>query len=121
MSCALFIFAHQDDEVAIVPRIRREVENGSSVHCFFLTDGSANGASPERRNAESRGVLTSIGVAAENLHFLGSVHQTRDQHLEDSLEQSLQLILQTIGTQPVHRIYTLAWEGGHPDHDAAHL
>ncbi|HEY6139021.1 MAG TPA: PIG-L family deacetylase [Thermoanaerobaculia bacterium] len=102
----LFVFAHQDDEVAIAPRIAREVAAGERVVCAFLTDGGA----PAVRDAESRAVLESLGV--RDVIFVGLPEGRLVEHLEEAF--------QAIGGDP-DEIITLAWEGGHQDHDAAHL
>jgi len=102
----LFVFAHQDDEVAIAPRIAREAAAGTHVVCAFLTDGGA----PAVRDAESLAVLESLGV--RDVIFVGLPEGRLVEHLEEAF--------QAIGGDP-DEIITLAWEGGHQDHDAAHL
>jgi hypothetical protein len=103
----LFLFAHQDDEVAIAPRIAREVAAGAHVVCVFLTDGGA----PAVRDAESRAVLEEMGVS--DVHFVGLPDGRLVEHLEEAYG--------AIEHIDADEIVTLAWEGGHQDHDAAHL
>lgn len=102
----LYVFAHQDDEVAIAPRIARDVASGARVVCAFLTDGGA----PAMRNAESRAVLAELGV--DDVIFVGLPDGRLVEHLEEALAAL---------PRDVEEIVTLAWEGGHQDHDAAHL
>ena len=47
-------------------RIARELAWGNAVFCVFLTDGSGHGVAAEERDAESRRMLTELGVPAEN-------------------------------------------------------
>jgi len=103
----LFVFAHQDDEVAIAPRIAREVAAGERVICVFLTDGGA----PAVRDAESRAVLAELGV--QEVVFVGLRDGTLVEHLDEAYAAVEQI--------DADEIVTLAWEGGHQDHDAAHL
>jgi len=103
----LFVFAHQDDEVAIATRIAREVAAGARVVCAFLTDGGA----PAVRDAESRAVLASLGVS--EVIFVGLPDGELVEHLEEAYR--------AIEGIDAEEIVTLAWEGGHQDHDAAHL
>ena len=117
----MFIFAHQDDEVGALPRIERELASGKRVHCFYLTSGNGKGCSPAVRDAESRSVLQNSGVAVTNIHFLGSMHDVADGQLMHRLEFALSLLVDATRSMQLARIYTLAWEGGHADHDAAHL
>src|SRR6185503_17138294 len=70
----LFVFAHQDDEIAGATRMLRARRDGDHVQCAYLTDH-----------------------VHEALAFLESQAGQADE------------------------VYTLAWEGGHQDHDAAHL
>jgi hypothetical protein len=72
--------------------------------------------------AESRAVLGKLGVAAEDVHFLGCELGISDTLLfrrtVDAYEATRYLIARW---EPGPRILMPAWEGGHPDHDAAHL
>lgn len=121
MTTSLFILAHQDDEFALLPWLRRETANARELHCVYLTDGNANGAAPSVRDAESRRVLETVGISEERIHFLGSTQAIADQQLVHNLDKALALVLGVAGKAALGRIYTLAWEGGHADHDAAHL
>ncbi len=103
----LFVFAHQDDEVAIATRIAREVAAGERVVCVFLTDGGA----PAVRDAESRRVLQSLGV--NDVRFVGLPDGRLVEHLEEAYC--------ALAGEDFDQVITLAWEGGHQDHDAAHL
>jgi N-acetylglucosamine malate deacetylase 1 len=115
------ILAHQDDEVAMGPRISERVRSGGQVHCVFLTDGGAGRTRPNRRNAESLRALTSLGVSVQNVSFLGERAGIRDGHLVGQLDKAFQILKEaTVTAQPME-VLCPAWEGGHPDHDASHL
>lgn len=116
----LFVFAHQDDEIAAASRIIFELQRGASVFCVFLTDGSANVA-PEVRDRESTEVLTSLGVAPNHIMFIGSEVPIRDGGLVDHLGLALERLEHAMKGTELHTIYCLAWEGGNQDHDASHL
>src|ERR1043166_2658855 len=68
----VFVFAHQDDEIAAGPRIRRAVASGDEVACAFLTDGR----NPIVRDDESRRALASLGVS--KIAFIGSENHIVD-------------------------------------------
>jgi LmbE family N-acetylglucosaminyl deacetylase len=106
---ALFVFAHQDDELAIATRIERE----RNAICVFLTDGG----NPTVRDAESRDVLTRLGV--DDFHFLGA--DIPDGTLVEHLESAYAHLTAAMEQKRIDEVLTLAWEGGHQDHDAAHL
>jgi len=109
----VFVFAHQDDEIAAAPRIRRAVAAGDDAACAFLTDGK-NAAV---RDAESRRALASLGVT--NIAFIGSESQIGDGTLPEHLDRALALL--SARFDGADEVWTLAWEGGHQDHDAAQL
>jgi LmbE family N-acetylglucosaminyl deacetylase len=116
---SLFVFAHQDDECLLSTRIVREREAGRRVLCAYLTSGDGPRASSAVRDAESRRVLARLGVAAEDVHFLGSAHGVPDGSLALHLPRALRLLEEALGAQRVHRVFCMAYEGGHADHDAS--
>ena len=117
----LVVLAHQDDECIMSSRIEREIAWGHAVFCVFLTDGSGHGVSPRVRDRESRRALTRLGVPAQNLFFPGSARSIPDGRLVLHLDDGLRLLEEAVGHVPFHRVYCLAYEGGHQDHDASHL
>lgn len=117
----LVVMAHQDDEAAFSTRIAREINQGNVITCVYLTDGVGNGIAPAIRDNESSRVLTSLGVKTDNIHFLGSQHEIPDGKLVEHLAQAYQLMEATLAGKKFHRIYCMAYEGGHHDHDACHL
>lgn len=116
MPHVVFVFAHQDDELAAASRIRLARASGDEVTCVYLTDGAIRVAS-EIRDAESRRVLQSLGVG--DVRFLGSRERIPDGALPEHMDRALELLDREIGH--ADEVVTLAWEGGHQDHDAAHL
>lgn len=121
MSAALFVFAHQDDEMAAASRIVFEQACGARVFCVFLTDGAGGKARPEIRDAESTAVLTTLGVPADQIHFIGSAAPIPDGMLVHHLDLALERLEAALHGIDLDVIYTLGWEGGHQDHDSAHL
>lgn len=115
MQSILFLFAHQDDEVFVIPRIMTELAAGNAVHFVYLTTGL--GPALELRNRESARVLASLGVPAANVHFLGSEIGVPDAQLHLHAPRTLAALNARLAGVAVDRIYTLAWEGGHHDHD----
>ncbi len=117
---ALFIFAHQDDEVGIFRNILNEIGD-RRVICLYLTDGAARGDESPRRNRESLGVLRRLGVPAENVFFAGDDLGVRDGQLLNHLDAVGDWLEEFMtAQQPICSIYLPAWEGGHHDHDATH-
>jgi hypothetical protein len=116
---SLFVFAHQDDECFLSTRLAREVAAGRRVHCVYHPAGS--GAPASVRDSESRVVLADLGVAEADAHFVGSAHGIPDGSLALHLASAGRLLEEAVGHHPIHRVFSLAYEGGHQDHDAAHV
>ncbi len=117
---ALFVFAHQDDEIAAAARIAHLVRSGATITCVYLTNGEGRGASSAVRDEESRRVLAHLGVDLARVYFAGSQERIPDGSLVEHLDRALAL-LELHVTEPVDEVWCLAWEGGHQDHDASHL
>lgn len=110
---AMYVFAHQDDEVDVVGKIVTDLRKGVEVHCVWVTDGS-HGGPADLREKESRAVMKLLGVPEENLHFLGFEDQNAQRFL---LEISQKLIEIARYLEPAE-IMSHAYEGGNIDHDA---
>ena len=110
MPHALFVLAHQDDEIATATRMCYLLREGWTISVAYLT----NGGRPEVRNDEARAALACIGVDLTRVDFM----DVPDGSLVDYLDRGLERIERVKG---VDEVYCLAWEGGHQDHDASHL
>lgn len=117
---ALFVFAHQDDEIAAAARIAHLVRAGATITCVYLTNGEGRGVRSSRRDDESRRVLQSLGVDLTRVHFAGSQERIPDGTLVAHLDRALELLESRV-PEAVDEVWCLAWEGGHQDHDASHL
>jgi len=120
MPQALFVFAHQDDEIAAATRILHLLRTGWTVACVYLTNGEGRRAKAAVRDEESRTVLARLGVDLNRVHFAGSREQIPDGRLFEHLDRALKLLEDAEPATP-DEVWTLAYEGGHQDHDAAHL
>lgn len=117
----LVLLAHNDDEFFISPLLRQEVAAGNRVQVAYLTHGSVYGADSSQRIAESRSVLTSLGIAADETLFIGEKAHIFDSSLPANAELVYQALIAATSGMHIDRILTLAWEGGHPDHDATNI
>lgn len=108
----LCVFAHQDDEVAAATRILLAVREGRPVRCVYLTDGAFRVAA-SIRNEESRTALKRLGVT--DIHFATFPDGNLPEHATDALA------FLEAHAGDADEVCTLAWEGGHQDHDAAHI
>lgn len=118
----VFIFAHQDDDFGVFHEIADAVARKERVVCIYLTNGAWAGVTPQQRNAESLAVLTRLGVNTDDIKFLGTELDIPDGALVENLDRCWDKLLSEIAAlDGVTRIIVPAWEGGHHDHDAAHL
>ena len=108
----LFVFAHQDDELAAASRMLLARRNGDRVICAYLTDGTFRAAAAVR-NEESRRALARLDVT--DLLFA----TFRDGELPEHATEGLAFLESHV--EEAGEVWTLAWEGGHQDHDAAHM
>jgi LmbE family N-acetylglucosaminyl deacetylase len=121
MSAALVLLAHHDDEFFLAPVIRDECIAGTAVAVAYLTHGSRFGAgSDDGRMQESRLALAHLGVAESRIAELGAGTGIYDGELMYKAGTALTALAALYAATRFARIYLMAWEGGHTDHDAAH-
>lgn len=118
----VFLLPHQDDEIGILHMIDECMKSRRPLLVAYVTNGAWRSASAATRNAESKAVLSRLGLADDCIWFLGDEDGVADQGLRFRLEQTLSRLLArlTAGSE-ITAIYTPAWEGGHVDHDACAL
>lgn len=118
----LILLAHQDDEIAFSQLIAMVREQGRPVRVVYLTNGGAGPQAPARRAAESVRALAALGVPRSAIRFLGTDLSIPDGELLRHFESAYRALLEDCrGIGDLGALVTLAWEGGHPDHDAAHV
>lgn len=122
MRRVVFLLPHPDDEFAVALPLRDLVRAGAAVDAVFLTDGGFGGQNVDRREAESRAVLGELGLVDAGVHFLGRRHALPDGGLYLHLDRALSVLETWLAARESPDVIHLpAWEGGHQDHDAAHL
>lgn len=116
---AVFLLPHPDDEIAVFALLALAVGK-VETSCIYLTDGGWGGQDIERRERESREVLAAFSVA--HVRFLGRELSVADGDLFRRLESVFDAVESLLAREsgPID-IFVPAWEGGHQDHDAAHL
>jgi LmbE family N-acetylglucosaminyl deacetylase len=118
----LFLFAHQDDEMGAFGEIDSVISQGGRPICLYLTDGGAGRALPALRNTESTDVMRQLGVPEADLHFIGTQIAIPDGSLVRHLDRAFAAAIDVCSAfGAINKVVMHAWEGGHQDHDAAHL
>ncbi len=113
--------AHCDNEFFIYSYIARMAKEGQLIHCVFTTNGVNSGADPAGRIEESRKALAAAGVPAEALWDLGLRLDIPDRSSFCHLRRLYDACLPMVTERGIDEIVLPAWEGGHVDHDTAHL
>ena len=122
MDAWLFLLPHPDDEFAVSAHLRDAIRAGKTVRGVYLTDGGWAGQDVGARERESLQVLARLGVPATAVSFLGREAGLPDGALHAHLERARAAPRARLaGSPPPTRVVLPAWEGGHQDHDAAHL
>jgi LmbE family N-acetylglucosaminyl deacetylase len=119
MSATLFLLAHPDDDVFMRPLIARASQHGGLI-AAYLTRARTVGAGV--RAKESLRALNSLGIDERSVLFVGDAADVENGKSFLALDKLHAKLLAALGGGPsISAIVTHAWEGGHPDHDAAHL
>jgi LmbE family N-acetylglucosaminyl deacetylase len=122
VSVDVFLFPHQDDEIGVFHVIDECVKSKWRLMVVYVTDGAWQHTTAAVRNAESSAVLKRLGVSQDSIWFLGQERNVADRGLTSRLEEVFSALQARLSSGPeVTAIYTPAWEGGHPDHDATAL
>ncbi|MBU4194152.1 MAG: PIG-L family deacetylase [Actinobacteria bacterium] len=112
----LFVFAHQDDEFVYLGMLRNLFEREREIHVVWITDG-AHFVPAEVRRAESTAVMRMVGLGEDRLSFWPYPDGTSIRFAPEIVER----LAQTMEEARPSEVYTVAFEGGHPDHDMANF
>ena len=118
-----YLFAHQDDEFGVFIDLYKKI-NDYNIYIFYLTSGYKKKISASKlleRDKESINVLKKIGVKKNNINFFGRKLGIRCNKLYLNADRVYKEIINFSKKKTPHQIVTLAWEGGHEDHDACNL
>lgn len=134
----MFVFAHQDDELPYAGLIRR-APPGSRFLWVTNGDGLAKSAGmglaeyAEARRLETINAMSIAGVSADRLRFLGHsevlIYRSLARHeREPGAVHEVQRMFSDIAAQVAAEVrafrpdvlFTLAFQGGHPEHDLTH-
>jgi LmbE family N-acetylglucosaminyl deacetylase len=123
----LVIVAHPDDEIvgcgSLLQRVREPLvlfaTDGAPRDRFFWEKYGSREAYAARRRQEARAALAELGVA--QFEFLPPANNSGqlfvDQDLFLNIPRALEAISDIVTHMQPEALLTLAYEGGHPDHD----
>ncbi len=138
----LFVFAHQDDETVIAGLIRRIVGDDERGTFVWWTNGDglapAANMSPDPyarlRIAECDEAVQLLGASTDRkidlrtseienyrrFTHVGRAGPLRDRALEYFRHEAWR-VEQVVRAADPDRVFVLAWQGGHPEHDLLHV
>lgn len=138
-SRVMFVFAHQDDEVACAGLIQRAplasrflwVTNGDGL---AEQAGMAKSDYAAARRIETEAAMRALGVETNRLRFLGhsevEIYHALVKVAREPLRRheaftffrgiAAQIAAEIRAFRP-DMVFTLAWQGGHPEHDLIHF
>lgn len=119
MKKSVFFLAHCDDEFGVYEDIRIHVDKKIPFHIVYLTSSNHNRINNKIRENESLSALKKLGVNRSQISFIGKELSIPDLALKDHLINAFircKILIKKLNN--VKTIYTHAYEGGHPDHDA---
>ena len=123
----LVLVAHPDDECiafgALLQRIREPLvvfaTNGSPADPYFWQQHGSREAYAALRRQEALNSMHAVGV--KDVLFLADMpggEQMIDQELFRNLRHAFDLLADIVARRMITALLTLAYEGGHPDHDS---
>jgi len=118
-----YLFAHQDDEFGTYIDIANKILD-YNVYVIYLTSGYSKKilrSKLSKRDKESIEVLKKIGVKKNNIYFFGKQLQINTNKLFLNINKVYSKLRVFMRNRQPFQIVTLAWEGGHEDHDACNI
>jgi LmbE family N-acetylglucosaminyl deacetylase len=121
----VFVYAHQDDEASSAGMIRRVT--GSDQRGWFIWWTNGDGLAPMAKMDPQEYAQLRIDECSESLRRLGGSTERKVDLEASEIEvyRRLSEIPKGGKVRDEHadpdRVFTLAWQGGHPEHDLTHL
>lgn len=112
----VYLLAHFDDEYGAWPMVRTRARAGIDQRFLYVADYASPAVSATRL-AESRAMLGALGIPAEAVVHVGAGTGARDGEVHTALPAVRDALRAALAGIDAERFVTVAWEGGHHDHD----
>jgi N-acetylglucosamine malate deacetylase 2 len=125
----LIIVAHPDDEAVTCAALMQRMQepyvlfctDGAPLDPYFWSRHGSREAYSLLRQKEARLALSHLGVRdVEFLKILSGEHII-DQQLFERVPEAIEAVFQVVSRVRPQALLTLAYEGGHPDHDSCNF
>ena len=113
---AIFVFAHPDDDVFISGMMKKHLVSGLGIRAVWLTSGGYLGGR-RRREQELTLATSELGLSSEDYNLL----RFPDLGLTAAMNEAASELSEIFREFKPNTIFVTAFEGGHPDHDAANF
>ncbi len=125
----LIVVAHPDDEAvtcgALMQRMREPYvlfcTDGAPLDAYFWNRYGSREAYSLLRQREARLALSHVGVTKVEFLKTQSGEHIVDQQLFQRLPDAIEAMFQVVSRVRPQALLTLAYEGGHPDHDSCNF
>jgi hypothetical protein len=114
MKTAVFVLAHPDDDVFVLPLLLHYKQTHEII-VFFTTDTSQGYG--DRRIREAKKAMNSIGI--NQVHFAGTEASAKDGLTIEHADVLITSLENIVVNSKVDTLVTHVLEGGNPDHDLA--
>jgi len=119
----IFIFSHLDDEFGIFYQLEKSLKSKKDTLIFYVTTSSSNHVIHQKRLTETYKSLEALGANRSQIILLGTELLIPDLGVSEKVIKVFNYFDQLLTKNNTKDlvIYTHAYEGGHPDHDALNL
>jgi len=119
----LVILAHIDDEFALSPIIKKITKiNSDNIKILFCAERLNDSLRiRNKRRSESLSSLSLLGCKVSNIYYLNNYFLIDDLTLYKSFSDIYSYLKEFKKSFDFKQIFTLNFEGGHPDHDSLAL
>ena len=117
-SKTLIILSHLDDEFALSPLIKKISEVNKEIKIIYCAERIGSTLKKQKmRRIDNIKALKILGIKKNQVIYLNDYFSTADNRLLDSSKEIFNFLDNFIKKNLYSQVFTLNFEGGHPDHD----
>ena len=114
----LVILPHLDDEFALTPLIKKITKVNSKIKIIYCSERiSSNYQQQRKRRCNNLKSLNLLGISLNQIIYLNDYFYVEDNRLFESSLKIYDFLKNFMNLSLYDQVFTLNFEGGHPDHD----